>query len=84
LLAGGLPDVLVSDVGMPGVDGYSLIRQVRVRGPGRGAELPAAALIAHAPEQDRAQAPAAGCHGGGAARSPAVGARAPAPPPAGF
>jgi signal transduction histidine kinase len=59
-LARSLPDVLVSDIAMPGEDGYELIRQVRARGAGRGAELPAAAVTAYAREEDRALALAAG------------------------
>ncbi len=61
-LSRGLPDVLVSDIAMPGVDGYELIRQVRARGPGQGAEIPAAAVTAYARSDDRAQALAAGFH----------------------
>jgi PAS domain S-box-containing protein len=38
------PDVLVSDIGMPGEDGYSLIQQVRALGPERGGAVPAVAL----------------------------------------
>jgi signal transduction histidine kinase len=53
-----LPDVLVSDIGMPGEDGYSLIRKLRARE--RGAELPAAALTAYARNEDRVQALQAG------------------------
>jgi signal transduction histidine kinase len=60
LLERGLPDVLISDIGMPGEDGYSLLRKLRARGPGRGAELPAAALTAYARSEDRVQALAAG------------------------
>jgi signal transduction histidine kinase len=48
------PDVLVSDIGMPGEDGYSLIKRVRQLTP--GAPLPAAALTAYASASDRAQA----------------------------
>jgi len=48
------PDVLVSDIGMPGEDGYSLIRRVRaVFSP---EELPAIALTAYAARADRARA----------------------------
>jgi PAS domain S-box-containing protein len=49
-----LPDVLVSDLGMPGMDGYELIRHVRaMEGPAK--ELPAAALTAYARSEDRAK-----------------------------
>jgi len=44
------PDVLVSDIGMPDEDGYSLIRKVRELGGER--KLPAIALTAYARKQD--------------------------------
>ena len=47
------PDVLVSDIGMPEVDGYTLIRQVRALPPQRGGQIPAIALTAYAREDDR-------------------------------
>ena len=50
-----VPDVLVSDLGMPGKDGYDLIQSVRsMEGPAR--EIPAAALTAYARSEDRAKA----------------------------
>ena len=54
------PDVLVSDLAMPGEDGYSLIRKVRSREAERGGHLPAAALTAYARAEDRVKALAAG------------------------
>jgi len=54
------PDVLVADIGMPGEDGYSLIRQVRTREIGRKDSLPAVALTAYARPEDRERALAAG------------------------
>ncbi|MEH1925203.1 PAS domain-containing protein [Nostoc sp.] len=42
------PDVLVSDIGMPEVDGYSLIQQIRTLTPEKGGEIPAIALTAYA------------------------------------
>jgi CheY-like chemotaxis protein len=56
------PDVLVSDIGMPDEDGYSLIRRVRQIGMER--KLPAIALTAYARKQDAEAAYAAGydCH----------------------
>ncbi len=48
------PDVLVSDIGMPGADGYALIRQVRSSERLRG--LPAIALTAYASRKDRERA----------------------------
>ena len=52
------PEVIVSDVGMPEMDGYEFIRRVRARHPSR--ELPAAALTAFARAEDRRQALLAG------------------------
>jgi len=52
------PDVMVSDIGMPDEDGYSLIRRVRQLGGER--KLPAIALTAYARKQDADQAIASG------------------------
>jgi CheY-like chemotaxis protein len=46
-------DVLISDIGMPEEDGYSLIAKVRVLDRERGGRIPAAALTAYAGEEDR-------------------------------
>jgi signal transduction histidine kinase len=54
------PDVLLSDIGMPGEDGYALIAKVRARDGGR--DIPAAALTAFAREEDRLHALEAGFH----------------------
>jgi PAS domain S-box-containing protein len=54
------PNVLVSDIGMPGESGYELIRQVRARGPERGGRVPAVALTAYAGPKDRRRALMAG------------------------
>jgi len=54
------PDILMSDIGMPGEDGYSLIRKVRSLSVESGGLTPAAALTAYAREDDRQQALAAG------------------------
>jgi len=54
------PDVLVSDIGMPEVDGYTLLRQVRSRTPEGGGQIPAIALTAYAGEINQQQALAAG------------------------
>jgi CheY-like chemotaxis protein len=56
------PDVLVSDIAMPGVDGYELIRRLRASKQRRRSALPAAALTAYARPQDRARALEAGYH----------------------
>ena len=47
------PDVLVSDIGMPGEDGYDLIRRVRRLEAVRGRHIPAIALTAYAAAEDR-------------------------------
>lgn len=49
-------DVLVSDIGMPDMDGYRLIRRVRKLPPGAGANIPALALTAFARSEDRMRA----------------------------
>jgi signal transduction histidine kinase len=54
------PDVLLSDIGMPERDGYSLIQAVRAREAGRDARLPAAALTAYVRAEDYASALNAG------------------------
>jgi PAS domain S-box-containing protein len=54
------PDVLISDIGMPNVDGYGLMRQVRSLPPEQGGQIPAIALTAYAGEIDQQQALAAG------------------------
>ena len=52
------PDILVSDIGMPQMDGYTLMPQVRLRAP--EGEIPAIALTAYAGEVNQQQALAAG------------------------
>jgi signal transduction histidine kinase len=59
-LDSGPADVLVSDLGMPDEDGYSLIRKVRARAPGQGGSVPAAALTAYARAEDRSRVLASG------------------------
>jgi PAS domain S-box-containing protein len=56
----GAADVLVSDIGMPGEDGYDLIRKVRALAPEQGGHIPAVALTAYAKEEDRRRALLAG------------------------
>ena len=46
-------DALISDIGMPEEDGYSLIAKVRALGKDRGGSVPAAAMTAYASEEDR-------------------------------
>ena len=50
------PDVLVSDIGMPDVDGFELLRRIRNLGESRGGKVPAIALTAFARSEDRTQA----------------------------
>jgi CheY-like chemotaxis protein len=54
------PDVLLSDISMPGMDGHTLIRQVRSLGGARGGGTPAVALTAFASSTDRTRALLAG------------------------
>lgn len=54
------PDVLVSDIAMPGEDGYSLIRKVRALGHAAGGNIPALALTAYAGDEDARHALSAG------------------------
>ncbi|MDX2213698.1 MAG: response regulator [Oculatellaceae cyanobacterium bins.114] len=55
-------DLLISDIGMPSMDGYALIRQVREQLPDQGGKILAIALTAYAGEIDQQQALAAGFH----------------------
>jgi PAS domain S-box-containing protein len=54
------PSLLVSDIGMPGEDGYTLIGKLRALGPERGGGIPAVALTAYARSEDRMRALASG------------------------
>jgi signal transduction histidine kinase/ActR/RegA family two-component response regulator len=54
------PDVLISDIGMPGMDGYALIRAIRGRRGEHMPPLPAIALTAFARSEDRTRALLAG------------------------
>jgi CheY-like chemotaxis protein len=56
----GVPDVLISDIEMPGEDGYALIRRVRALPAEQGGRVPAVALTAYGRAQDRVQSLAAG------------------------
>jgi signal transduction histidine kinase/CheY-like chemotaxis protein len=55
-IASEKPDLLISDIGMPGEDGYDLIRRVRALTVERGGDVPAIALTAYARTEDRLQA----------------------------
>jgi CheY-like chemotaxis protein len=54
------PNVLLTDIGMREVDGYSLIRRLRALPPDEGGDTPAAALTAFARSEDRRRALLAG------------------------
>jgi CheY-like chemotaxis protein len=56
----GPPDVLVSDIGLPGEDGYTLITKIRNRPAAQGGKVPALAVSAYAREEDRMRALTAG------------------------
>ncbi len=55
-----LYDVLISDIGMPGEDGYSLIQQVRTLDAAAGGKIPAIALTAYASDGEQKKAIDAG------------------------
>ncbi|MEG4279246.1 PAS domain S-box protein [Microcoleus sp. MON1_C1] len=60
LLNQSVPDLLLCDIGMPEMDGYALIRQIRKWSPQQGGMIPAIALTAYAGEINQQQALAAG------------------------
>jgi diguanylate cyclase len=54
------PDVIVSDIGMPDIDGYDFMRQVRMLGKEQGGQIPAVALTAFSRAEDQVRAIQAG------------------------
>jgi CheY-like chemotaxis protein len=62
-LQASLPDVLISDIGMPGSDGYELIRHVRLLPADAGGGLPSLAVSGYATEAHRKKALSMGFHG---------------------
>jgi signal transduction histidine kinase/CheY-like chemotaxis protein len=54
------PDVIVSDIGMPDIDGFELMRRIRRRAAGAGGSIPAIALTAFTRQDDRHKAMQAG------------------------
>jgi len=54
------PAVLVSDIEMPGLDGYTLLRQIRALDPDQGGKTPAVALSAYDRPEDRVRSLRAG------------------------
>ena len=60
MLKSNRPDVMISDIGMPHMDGYDFMRRVRQLPPLEGRRLPAIALTAFARSVDRTRAIMAG------------------------
>jgi CheY-like chemotaxis protein len=60
VVAAGPPDLIISDIGMPGEDGYDLIRRLRSMPLEGGGKVPAIALTAYARVEDRLKALRAG------------------------
>lgn len=60
LLQMEVPDVILSDIGMPGQDGYSFMRELRTRPKDEGGQVPAVALTAYARPDDRFRALSSG------------------------
>jgi CheY-like chemotaxis protein len=54
------PQLVLADIGMPGMDGYEFVRRLRARPPDSGGEVPTVALTAFGSALDRAKALAAG------------------------
>ncbi len=59
-VAGEVPDLLISDIGMPDEDGYEFIRKLRALPPDQGGRMPAIALTGYASRKDRERALEAG------------------------
>src|SRR5258705_3720005 len=59
-LAGWKPHVLISDIGMPDEDGFSLIQRIRALSPEQGADVPAIALTGYVRVEERMRALEAG------------------------
>jgi CheY-like chemotaxis protein len=54
------PDIMFADIGMPVVDGFTMVEQLRQRPADRGGETPVAALTGYISHEDRARAKRAG------------------------
>jgi CheY-like chemotaxis protein len=57
---GAAPDVIISDIGLPGGDGYRVMAQLTARAAKHGTDIPVIALTAYGRPQDKRQAAAAG------------------------
>jgi CheY-like chemotaxis protein len=57
------PDAIVSDIGMPDMDGYEFVRELRQRTAEQGGRIPALALSAFARAEDRERAMSSGYQG---------------------
>jgi len=55
-----VPDVIVSDIGMPFEDGFAMMRRIRARAAAQGGSVPAVAVTAYASKNDRLNAEGAG------------------------
>lgn len=55
-----IPDVILSDIGLPDEDGFALIRRVRRLSPARGGRVPAVAVTAYTLSDDAEEATRAG------------------------
>ncbi len=62
LIEASPPDVLLADIGMPGMDGLELIRRLRRSGVPAAKRLPAAVITAYVRSEDRAAALESGYH----------------------
>ena len=60
LVQSWLPDIIVSDVGMPDMDGYELMRRIRQLAPENGSLIPSIALTGYSRAEERERALAAG------------------------